>query len=724
MKKGLTAALLVAVLAALLTPATGAAAAPDDFAGVVASDRVVHGTNEDIPNDLDPMRAAAVRHIRLAFDWERIEPQPGVYSMGRYDRIVAAAAFRGFRVLPMLIDAPPFHTAETQGARPGLHPPLAPVRFKEFAQLMAHRYGAGGAFWAEYPWVPYLPIRSWQIWNEPNLRAFWPSGPDPAEYTRLLQAGHDGIKASDPTAEIVTAGLPDSGGSTLGQFLDGMYAAGARGYFDTLAVHPYGADSAEVMEGIGRARDALVRHSDPRPLWVSEFGWATSGDQSRWTTTPNGQALRIRATLRAIERERETLGIRAFTYYHWRDSPGQDPGSLWSGHAGLIGSDWKAKPGYFAYAETALDLWGPTPGVAPGEGAPPGGVIPDGDGGGAGGGALDGGSGRGDGGGAGDGGTGNGIADDKPGSPARPAWMTAGVSAPETFTATPARRAADLERMQSAGVEIVRQRFDWRALEPARGRYELAAFDGVVTAAARRGIRVLPVITRVRAASDPAGLRRLADALARRYGPGGALWREYPDLEPLPVRSWQIGDAPNDPKAWGAKPNPARYVRLLDAARDGITGRDADAEIVTAELSESRRATAPRRYLKAMYRAHRTPWDTVGTAAWADGSRGVVTELVALRRLMDQAGHARGAIWLTGTGWADRGKGGVGASGQASRIRALFKSLAGRRSLGLRGIVYRGWRGKTGLVDSSGRPKRALTAFREAAAELRRQQRR
>ncbi len=112
--------------------------------------------------------------------------------------------------------------------------------------------------------------------------------------------------------------------------------------------------------------------------------------------------------------------------------------------------------------------------------------------------------------------------------------------------------AGEWDRMARAGVETVRTGFRWYQLEPAPGRLDLARSDGIVAAAARRGIGVLPVIENVPgwAATrpgdlaapprDPATLRAFAAALVDRYGPRGSFWRDNPQLERRPIRAWQV----------------------------------------------------------------------------------------------------------------------------------------------------------------------------------------
>ena len=87
-------------------------------------------------------------------------------------------------------------------------------------------------------------VSAYEIWNEPNGAAFFAPAPDPAGYTDLLKAAYPSIKAADPSALVVTGGL----GAVVDyttiamdpvKFVSGMYAAGAKDFFDALAYHPY-----------------------------------------------------------------------------------------------------------------------------------------------------------------------------------------------------------------------------------------------------------------------------------------------------------------------------------------------------------------------------------------------------------------------------------------------------------------------------------------------------
>ena len=108
-------------------------------------------------------------------------------------------------------------------------PPADPAAFARFAAQAARRYAP-------------LGVHHWEIWNEPNLAAFWMPRADPAAYARLLVDAAAAIRAADPRAVVILGGLApgaDDGGnrSPLG-FLRDVYAAGAKCAFDAVGFIP------------------------------------------------------------------------------------------------------------------------------------------------------------------------------------------------------------------------------------------------------------------------------------------------------------------------------------------------------------------------------------------------------------------------------------------------------------------------------------------------------
>jgi PKD repeat protein len=159
-----------------------------------------------------------------------------------------------------------------------------------------------------------LKAVAYEIWNEPNLDYEWGGSPNAAQYTALLKEAYQGVKAGDPRAIVVSAGLATTGGSltsspaelaeALAQarefydavevvwdltFLRQMYANGARGYFDALGSHPYGGRDAPdkapkqasgpiYFRRAEEQHQVMVQNGDPAPVWATEFGWVLNTD--------------------------------------------------------------------------------------------------------------------------------------------------------------------------------------------------------------------------------------------------------------------------------------------------------------------------------------------------------------------------------------------------------------------------------------------------------------
>src|SRR3954454_14648058 len=147
-----------------------------DFVGIYADD-VYFGDAAYRRKALAAMHDAGVRLIRQPFAWADFKRDPK-----RFDDFVAAATDAGIRVLPVLLGPDP----GAPGGAGAIKPP-DPDRFAEWAAQMVQRYRT-------------FPISAWQVWNEPNIPAFWSPKPDPAAYARLLQTTGAAIRKADPKA--------------------------------------------------------------------------------------------------------------------------------------------------------------------------------------------------------------------------------------------------------------------------------------------------------------------------------------------------------------------------------------------------------------------------------------------------------------------------------------------------------------------------------------------
>jgi hypothetical protein len=325
-------------------PRPGAA----DFIGIY-SDDVFFGDAAYRRATLTQEHAAGVQVIRQPLAWADFERDPA-----NFDDFVGLAAGAGVRVLPILLGPEPGAPA----AQGGMAPPSSDAKFAAWAASVVGRYGPSGSFWRARPSLRKLPVTAWQVWNEPNIPAFWAPRPDPAAYAQLLRTTAAAIRKRDQHAEVVTAGLPTSHlGMSGPRFLEAVYAAGAKGSFDTVAVHPYAPTPDAVLARVRSMRRVIVRHKDDAKLWITEFGWGTGGKPGPLTVTPPRQASYLSETLALIGKDRAALGLRGAVVFQWRD-PKPYPGrrEIWPFYAGLLDVDGKPKPGLAAFTKAAKSL--------------------------------------------------------------------------------------------------------------------------------------------------------------------------------------------------------------------------------------------------------------------------------------------------------------------------------------------------------------------------------
>jgi hypothetical protein len=296
--------------------------------------------------DAEYMRAGGIGSIRWPLVWAGVQAdEGGPYSWRGFDRVVRTAAQQGLRVLPSL-----------GGRRKGY--PLGEERrgWRAFVRAAVRRYGPGGGFWSSRS-VPYLPIRTWQVWNEPNF--FYFAHPiSPRRYGRLVRVTSREIKAVAPRANVVLGGLfgrpkePRQRGIAATRFLQALYKVpGLQRHFDGVALHPYAADVAKLTKLVRGMRSVTRRKGDGRvPLYITEMGWGSQNDPEvvAFEKGLGGQARELRRAYRFLLMQRGRLGINSVYWFSWKDLAGS---CSFCDSAGLFyaGSGFDPKPAWRAF---------------------------------------------------------------------------------------------------------------------------------------------------------------------------------------------------------------------------------------------------------------------------------------------------------------------------------------------------------------------------------------
>jgi uncharacterized repeat protein (TIGR01451 family) len=212
-------------------------------------------------------------------NWSETEPQDNQYYWRDLDDAIWKAWWYNLKLIVRVDRAP----AWARGPGTATAPPSDPAKLGEFLQEVA----SGGRF-VNGRWSYVPKIAGYVIWNEPNLAAEWGgNAPDAAAYTALLQAAYNGVKAGDPNAWVISAGLaPTNENSATAVddriFLEDMLFNSACTYFDRLGVNPMGFASApddtsdpndyNFSRALGW-RQILVDNGCSKDMFATEMGW-------------------------------------------------------------------------------------------------------------------------------------------------------------------------------------------------------------------------------------------------------------------------------------------------------------------------------------------------------------------------------------------------------------------------------------------------------------------
>ena len=211
-------------------------------------------------------------YIKGFVNWASVEQREGIYRWTDPDNILRAAEGANAKILLRIHGVPAWaRPADTSLS----YPPTNLADFERFMRILTKRYRG--------------KIAAYEVWNEPNLNYEWGyRDPSPTEYTALLKTAYRAIKAEDPNALVISAGLAPTGDGNppevLGvlDFVDGMYTASAKGHFDAMGSHPYTyghapdfSDADQItFDQLLDLRQLMVNYGDgDTPIWITEMGW-------------------------------------------------------------------------------------------------------------------------------------------------------------------------------------------------------------------------------------------------------------------------------------------------------------------------------------------------------------------------------------------------------------------------------------------------------------------
>ncbi len=389
-------AALLIILTALLTNTVHADLIASRRAHVAGEARAIpdtdlnpYGANFFLTREVEPWKRdktlqmaadAGIGWVKQQFAWEEVEPRrKGEYvdpvskgsSWAKFDEIVAECEAHGLEIVARL-DRPPDWSRQDNTYKE--RPPDDPEDYGDYVYTFVERYRGR---------VNYV-----QIWNEPNIFPEWGNQPaDPVAYVELLQVAYRRAKEANPHVRVLSAPLaitlgephPEPGKwrsmSDL-EYLEAMYRAGAKGFFDIYSANAFGMDrppedppDPDVLnfQRVVLHRRIMERYGDAnKAVWFNEFGWnaapaTVSPELLVWRRVDEAQQADY--AVRAIEIARsEWPWAGVFMIWYFRQV-GNIPPERADYYFRMVDTDFAPRPLYTAIQAAARRVPPPGPGL-------------------------------------------------------------------------------------------------------------------------------------------------------------------------------------------------------------------------------------------------------------------------------------------------------------------------------------------------------------------------
>ena len=289
---------------ALAVPATASATTYGaGLGGVFINQQRGQWSAANVMSSLNALHAAGGRIGRADSDWAGAEPRPPVHGHHTYhwdydDTIVSEMAQAHLTWEPTLEYAPKWaqeHKPDVLHLKSGRFvtplPPAKNSNFAAYATAFMRRYGVHGSFWRAHSTLAYLPIKTVEVWNEPDNNHNW--GPDVnlQQYATMYEAVRTAIHRVSRGTRVMTGGLAWTQSS-----LPRLLKAFDRKPIDAVAVHPSGPTQR------GRSRWPTSR--SPRCASSAAAGrrWSSTSTAGPRSATPGVRPARSTSRVTRIRR--------------------------------------------------------------------------------------------------------------------------------------------------------------------------------------------------------------------------------------------------------------------------------------------------------------------------------------------------------------------------------------------------------------------------------------
>ncbi len=268
-----------------------------------------------IRNDFEFLKEHGIKFMRISFGWDAIESKENQYDWLFWDEYVNMAVDEyGLTLIPYICYIPMWNST---GAKDTMYywnyPPKDFEAYGDFVKALVNRYKD--------------KIKTWEIWNEPDISIYWQGTHE--QFAKFMKIGAKAVKEADPNAKVVFPGI-----AYKPEFLEDMFKNYKLSpYFDIVNMHNYyetwHRHSIEsIVEYLNEVNDVVWRYGNNQTIWMAEVGYSTFRKDARvsdsysayyeYEHTPEYQAKQLFKTLTLVV---STGNVDAIAWYELKDLP-------------------------------------------------------------------------------------------------------------------------------------------------------------------------------------------------------------------------------------------------------------------------------------------------------------------------------------------------------------------------------------------------------------------
>ncbi|QHT59434.1 cellulase family glycosylhydrolase [Paenibacillus lycopersici] len=307
-------------------------------------------TSASLNQMYDKIVSTGTKWVRGTLFWDLMEPTQGTINWTQADLIFNAIQAKGLKYNIVIRSAPAW-AAGVSSTPDHNYAPTNGTAYGNICYQIAKRYLNRGVTIA------------FEIGNEENMQFFNMPSVDPAKYTNnMLKPGANGIRQAASELGVAAPTIMVGGFSPVEpayvpnsvaplDFMQAIYDNGGKGYFDTIAYHPYtyvspSATSHWTFTELQSIVDLMAAQGDTnKKVWATEVGWATGTGEGEVS-----EADQATFTAGAFDTWFGLPYAGPMMWYELIDNASYDNANR-ENTFGLLHSDatWTAKPAYAAF---------------------------------------------------------------------------------------------------------------------------------------------------------------------------------------------------------------------------------------------------------------------------------------------------------------------------------------------------------------------------------------